>query len=153
VPAKSPQNASEVGISETERARARKNGTAIPAMPSKISTLDATTIIHPARASTRRTVVAPSTPNATVSSHPRIIGTPGSQNHSIPSDIRGAYAVVDSRIPRPAVARTDDRTLLVLEAHRWTEQGLHAEGDLARIAPFEAIELDVGRLFPPAPTP
>jgi Uma2 family endonuclease len=49
----------------------------------------------------------------------------------------------------------DDRTLLalVLEADRWIEQGLYAEGDLARIAPFEALELDVGRLFPPTPTP
>jgi len=47
----------------------------------------------------------------------------------------------------------DDRTLLalVLESDRWTEQGLYAEGDLARIAPFEALELDVGRLFPPTP--
>ncbi len=49
----------------------------------------------------------------------------------------------------------DDRTLLalVLEADRWTEQGLYAEGDIARIAPFQALELDVGRLFPPTPTP
>jgi Uma2 family endonuclease len=48
----------------------------------------------------------------------------------------------------------DDRTLLalVLESDRWTEQGLYAEGDLARIAPFEALELDVGRLFPPTPS-
>lgn len=48
----------------------------------------------------------------------------------------------------------DDRTLLALtlEAGRWIEQGLYADGDHARIAPFEAIALDVGRLFPPERT-
>lgn len=32
----------------------------------------------------------------------------------------------------------------------WVLLGTWGEGDLARIAPFDAIELDVGRLFPPS---
>lgn len=45
--------------------------------------------------------------------------------------------------------RTSDDGLLTLEAGRWIERGVYADGDHARIAPFEAIALDVGRLFPP----
>lgn len=33
----------------------------------------------------------------------------------------------------------------------WNEIGVYDENSTARIAPFDAIELDVGRLFPPAP--
>lgn len=32
---------------------------------------------------------------------------------------------------------------------RWIEAGRFGDGDTVRIAPFEAIELEVGRLFPP----
>ena len=44
-----------------------------------------------------------------------------------------------------------DRVLeaLVLDAGAWREAGRFSDGDVARIPPFEGIELDVGRLFPP----
>jgi len=38
---------------------------------------------------------------------------------------------------------------LALERGRWVDAGRHGDGDVARIPPFDAIELDVGRLFPP----
>jgi Uma2 family endonuclease len=34
---------------------------------------------------------------------------------------------------------------------RWLRLGAWSEGDRARIPPFDAVELDVGRLFPPQP--
>lgn len=40
---------------------------------------------------------------------------------------------------------------LVRDADRWVEAGRFGDGDVARIPPFDAIELDVGRLFPPLP--
>lgn len=38
---------------------------------------------------------------------------------------------------------------LVKDGERWVETGRFGDGDVVRIPPFEAIELDVGRLFPP----
>ncbi|MCS6796992.1 MAG: Uma2 family endonuclease [Myxococcota bacterium] len=38
---------------------------------------------------------------------------------------------------------------LVREGSRWVEAGRYGDGDVARIAPFEAVELEVARLFPP----
>lgn len=45
----------------------------------------------------------------------------------------------------------DARTLeaLALSAGGWHEIGSYGDGDVARISPFEEIELDGGRLFPP----
>ncbi len=45
------------------------------------------------------------------------------------------------------------RTLeaLRLDAGVWIELGVWGDGDVARIEPFAAIELEVGRLFPPRP--
>jgi Uma2 family endonuclease len=45
------------------------------------------------------------------------------------------------------------RTLeaLRLDDGVWMELGVWGEGDLARIDPFAAVELEVGRLFPPSP--
>lgn len=48
-----------------------------------------------------------------------------------------------------------DPAARVLEAfalrdEAWLRLGAWTDGDIASIAPFEAIELDVGRLFPPA---
>jgi hypothetical protein len=40
---------------------------------------------------------------------------------------------------------------LVREGERWVEAGRFSDGDVVRIPPFEAIELEVARLFPPAP--
>lgn len=44
------------------------------------------------------------------------------------------------------------RTLeaLRLDAGLWIELGVWGDGDVARIEPFAAIELEIGRLFPPA---
>lgn len=39
---------------------------------------------------------------------------------------------------------------LVREGGRWVEAGRYSDDDVVRIPPFEAIELEVGRLFPPA---
>jgi hypothetical protein len=38
-----------------------------------------------------------------------------------------------------------------LGGETWIEVGGYDDTALARIAPFEAIELEVGRLFPPPP--
>ncbi|MCC7542941.1 MAG: Uma2 family endonuclease [Deltaproteobacteria bacterium] len=38
---------------------------------------------------------------------------------------------------------------LVRDGARWTESGRFSDGDVVRIPPFEAIELDVTRIFPP----
>jgi Uma2 family endonuclease len=42
---------------------------------------------------------------------------------------------------------------LVLDGAAWLEAGRFSDGDVARIPPFEAIDLDVGRLFPPGEPP
>jgi Uma2 family endonuclease len=67
----------------------------------------------------------------------------------------------DTRIKRPFYARLgirhlwfidlDARTLTVSELRdgRWLELGVHGEDDLLRAAPFEAIELKLGELWPP----
>lgn len=46
------------------------------------------------------------------------------------------------------------RTLeaLRLDGEVWVELGVYGDGDLACIEPFVLVELDVGRLFPPAPS-
>lgn len=38
---------------------------------------------------------------------------------------------------------------LVRDGDRWIEAGRFGDGDVVRIPPFEAVALDVGRLFPP----
>lgn len=45
----------------------------------------------------------------------------------------------------------DLRTLEALEAQagRWVRLGAFSDGERARVAPFEAIEIEVGSLFPP----
>ncbi len=40
-----------------------------------------------------------------------------------------------------------------LEGERWVDAGTFGDVDIARIPPFEAVELPVGRLFLPKPTP
>jgi Uma2 family endonuclease len=49
------------------------------------------------------------------------------------------------------VARTLEA--LQLSAGVWIELGVWGDGDVARIDPFAAIELEVARLFPPNPAP
>lgn len=45
------------------------------------------------------------------------------------------------------------RTLesLRLDGGTWVELGVWGDGDVARIDPFAAVELEIGRLFPPLP--
>jgi Uma2 family endonuclease len=47
-------------------------------------------------------------------------------------------------------ARTLEALRLDPAAHEWREVGAYDEDSVARIAPFEAVELEVGRFFPPA---
>lgn len=55
----------------------------------------------------------------------------------------------------PALWLVDPETrvleALTLSGDKWLEAGRFSDGDVVRIPPFEAIELDVGRLFPPMP--
>ena len=46
---------------------------------------------------------------------------------------------VDARVIEALAARAD----------AWVRLGAWSDGDLARIPPFDAVEIDVGRLFPP----
>lgn len=57
----------------------------------------------------------------------------------------------EASIPAMWLADPEARALEVfaLEQGRWVEVGRCGDGDAARIPPFEAIELEVGRLFPP----
>jgi Uma2 family endonuclease len=67
----------------------------------------------------------------------------------------------DQRIKRPYYARIgirhlwfidlDARTLTVSELinGRWVELGVHGEDDVIRAAPFDALELKLGELWPP----
>jgi len=56
-----------------------------------------------------------------------------------------------SGVPFYWIIDPDDRILEAWEARegRWTRAGAWSDGDVARIPPFDAIELDVGGLFPP----
>ena len=60
-------------------------------------------------------------------------------------------------VPFYWIVDPEERTLealrLDVDAHEWREVGAYGDDDVARIAPFEAVELEVGRLFFPAPTP
>lgn len=46
-------------------------------------------------------------------------------------------------------ARTVEALRLESSLHAWVEVGAYDDAAVARIAPFDAIELEVGRLFPP----
>ncbi|MGH7436386.1 MAG: Uma2 family endonuclease [Polyangiaceae bacterium] len=48
-------------------------------------------------------------------------------------------------------ARTLEALRLDRESGQWHETGAFDDDSVARIAPFEAVELAVGRLFPPVP--
>jgi Uma2 family endonuclease len=56
-----------------------------------------------------------------------------------------------SGVPHYWLIDPDNRVLeaLALRDGRWLEVGVYGEDDVARIAPFEDIELEVGRLFLP----
>ncbi|MEC7520997.1 MAG: Uma2 family endonuclease [Myxococcota bacterium] len=60
------------------------------------------------------------------------------------------YARVD--VPHYWIVDPVERLLeaFALRDGGWFRLGAFSDGDVVRVAPFEAIELDVGRLFPPA---
>ncbi len=66
--------------------------------------------------------------------------------------IRKAAMYLEAGVGFYWIVDPDERTLEAWEASggRWVRLGAWEEGDRARVAPFEAVELDVGRLFPPA---
>lgn len=84
---------------------------------------------------------------------------------SLPEDVRaeviaGEVLMSPSLLPRHAkvqraigrfVGGPEARVLeaFALEDGRWVEVGRCGDEDVARIPPFDAIELEVGRLFPP----
>jgi Uma2 family endonuclease len=55
------------------------------------------------------------------------------------------YWIVDPQ------ARTLEALRLDPSTRGWIEVGAYDEASVARIAPFEAVELEVGRIFPPRP--
>lgn len=58
------------------------------------------------------------------------------------------------RVPYYWLVDPQTRTLeaLRLEGELWVETGSWGQGDVARVEPFDAVELDVGRLFVPTRT-
>jgi len=58
----------------------------------------------------------------------------------------------EASIPAMWLVDPEARVLeaFALDEGRWVEVGRCGDGDVARIPPFEAIELEIGRLFPPA---
>jgi Uma2 family endonuclease len=64
-----------------------------------------------------------------------------------------ARLYLEAKVPFLWLVDPDTRVLeaLVREGERWVEAGRFSDGDVVRIPPFEAIELEVARLFPPAP--
>lgn len=63
-----------------------------------------------------------------------------------------AKLYLESGVPSLWLVDPETRVLeaLVRQGERWMEVGRFSDGDVVRIPPFEAIELDVGRIFPPA---
>ncbi len=55
-------------------------------------------------------------------------------------------------LPFSWILDPDARTLeaMQLSGEHWLDVGSYDEHAVARIAPFDAIEIEVGRLFPPA---
>jgi Uma2 family endonuclease len=64
-----------------------------------------------------------------------------------------AKLYLEAEVPALWLVDPETRVLeaLVREGSRWVEAGRFSDGDVVRIPPFEAIELDIGRLFPPLP--
>jgi Uma2 family endonuclease len=65
--------------------------------------------------------------------------------------LRKANAYLRAGVPHYWLVSVPGRLLEALEAQgdRWVRVGAYSDGDVVRIPPFEAVELDVGRLFPP----
>jgi Uma2 family endonuclease len=63
-----------------------------------------------------------------------------------------AKLYLNAGVPALWLVAPETRVLEALLRHedRWVEVGRFTDGDLVRIPPFEAVELEVTRLFPPA---
>jgi Uma2 family endonuclease len=64
-----------------------------------------------------------------------------------------ARLYLESGVPHLWLVDPEVRVLeaLVRDGNRWIESGRFGDGDTVSIPPFDAIELEVGRLFPPLP--
>ncbi len=64
-----------------------------------------------------------------------------------------AKLYLEAGVPALWLVDPETRVLeaLVREGSRWMEAGRFSDGDTVHIPPFEAIELEVARLFPPPP--
>ena len=62
-----------------------------------------------------------------------------------------AATYLRSDVPFYWLVDTDARVLEALAARdeAWFRLGAWSDGDMARVPPFDAVEIDVGRLFPP----
>jgi len=67
--------------------------------------------------------------------------------------IRKADVYLKSGVPHYWLVDVPERLLEAWEARdgAWVRLGAWSDGDRPRVPPFDAIELDVGRLFPPVP--
>lgn len=63
-----------------------------------------------------------------------------------------ARLYLEAGVPYLWLVDPDTRVLeaLVRQGERWTEAGRFTDGDVVGIPPFDAVALDVGRVFPPA---
>jgi Uma2 family endonuclease len=78
--------------------------------------------------------------------------SPGRADHDLKFKA-GVY--LEQRVPWYWVVHADDGVVQVLRnaGAEWAVQGSYARGDLARIPPFEELEIDVGKLFLPVRPP
>ncbi|MBI2894873.1 MAG: Uma2 family endonuclease [Deltaproteobacteria bacterium] len=79
--------------------------------------------------------------------------SPSNQAHD---RVRKRHLYARCGVPFYWIVDPSERTLeaLRLVDGVWTDAGSHDHGSIARVPPFEAIELEVGRLFPPlSPAP
>ena len=67
--------------------------------------------------------------------------------------LQKAAIYLDSNVPFLWIIDPVERLLEAYRAqeHAWLRLGAWSDEDVARVAPFDAIELQVGRLFPPGP--
>ncbi len=77
-----------------------------------------------------------------------------SPSHPQRGRVRKADLYLRAGIPHCWMVDVEGRTLEALSAREgaWVRIGAWTDGDSARIAPFDAIEIDVGGLFPPLET-
>ena len=76
--------------------------------------------------------------------------TPSNQAHD---RVRKRHLYARHGVPHYWLVDPEERTLeaLRLVDGLWVDAGSHDETAVARVPPFDAIELEVGRLFPPPP--